>query len=293
MLKVACIPAYNEENAIADVVLRTKNFVDEVIVCDDGSQDNTLQNAKSAGAKIIVHDKNLGKGAALKSLFNYAKKINADIVVTIDGDGQFKPEEIPILLHPVLEDKYDIVIGYRYDANNEMPSYRKFGNKILDRITNLATDQEIKDSQSGFRAYSKKAIELIFFKTNGFGADAEILVNASQKRLKMTEKKVTVLYKRGTKTSTKDPVTHSVEVVTSLIELIAIKHSLRYLGIPGFALIVIGIIFAITSITIFNETRYFSIPITLVAFGSILAGLILLLMSVLLFSINRILKSSE
>jgi len=293
MLKVACIPAYNEGNAIADVVLRTKNFVDEVIVCDDGSQDNTLQNAKSAGAKIIVHDKNLGKGAALKSLFNYAKKINADIVVTIDGDGQFKPEEIPILLHPVLEDKYDIVIGYRYDANNEMPSYRKFGNKILDRITNLATDQEIKDSQSGFRAYSKKAIELIFFKTNGFGVDAEILVNASQKRLKMTEKKVTVLYKRGTKTSTKDPMTHSVEVVTSLIELIAIKHSLRYLGIPGFALIVIGIIFAITSITIFNETRYFSIPITLVAFGSILAGLILLLMSVLLFSINRILKSSE
>jgi len=74
VLKVACIPAYNEENVIADVVLRTKNFVDEVIVCDDGSQDNTLQNAKSAGAKVIVHDKNLGKGAALKSLFNYTKK---------------------------------------------------------------------------------------------------------------------------------------------------------------------------------------------------------------------------
>ena len=95
MLKVVCIPAYNVENMIYDVVTRSKKVVDMVVVCDDGSIDDTVKQASNAGAVVISHEKNLGKGAALKSLFNYCIKINADIVVTIDGDGQFLPEEIP------------------------------------------------------------------------------------------------------------------------------------------------------------------------------------------------------
>ena len=290
MLKIVCIPAYNEEKTIDDIVKRSLNFVDKVIVCDDGSQDFTSKRAKQSGAVIIKHEKNKGKGAAFKSLFNYAKKINADIMVTIDGDGQFLPEEINKLINPIIEKNVDVVIGNRRDSNKEMPAYRQAGNKMLDKITQLASNLPFNDTQSGFRSYSKKAIESINFFTDGFGVDSEIIVDASNKGLKISEERITVLYNTQGKTSTKDPITHSAGVITSLIELIAINHPLRFLGIPGFILLIIGIIYSIIVISIFNEDRFFSIPSTLVALGSLVLGIMLLLMSVVLFSIARMSK---
>tara|TARA_B110000495_G_C22951402_1_gene557128 strand:- start:17 stop:895 length:879 start_codon:yes stop_codon:yes gene_type:complete len=289
---LACIPAFNEENIIGDVVKKTLSYVDKVIVCDDGSVDNTFNEAKISGAEVIHHSKNLGKGAALKSLFNYARNSNFDVIVTIDGDGQFLPEEITKLVKSIVEKKSDIVIGYRFDDKTEMPSYRKIGNKILDKITSLASDLPFRDTQSGFRAYSKKSIDLITFQTNGFGADSEILINISKKGLRISEQKVTVLYETGRKTSTKNPLSHSGEVITSIIELVAIRHPLKYLGTLGIIFLIIGIIFSVIIISTFNDTRYFSIPFTLLSMGSLLIGLMLLLMSVLLFSINKSLHKS-
>lgn len=290
MLKVACIPAFNEEKSIGDIVVRTKHFVDKVIVCDDGSIDNTYTKAKDAGAIVIRHEKNKGKGAALKSLFKYAKEIDADVIVTIDGDGQFLPEEIVKLIKPILEDGSDIAIGNRFSDDTEMPSYRKAGNKILDKITNMASELPFRDTQSGYRAYSKKAIQSINFTTDGFGADSEILVVASQKGLKISEVKVNVIYDTGGKTSTKNPVSHSGDVVASLVELVALRHPLKYLGIPGLILIILGTIFSVYVISIFNETRYFSIPFTLISLGAVVIGVMMILMAVVLFSIVRATK---
>jgi len=287
MLKLICIPAFNEGKIIGDVVRRALPFADKVIVCDDGSNDQTSNNAQAAGAFVIKHQKNLGKGAATKSLFEYAKKINADVVVTIDGDGQFLPEEIPKLIGPIVKEKSDVVIGYRFDDKTEMPSYRKFGNKLLDKVTNLASDLPFRDTQSGFRAYSKKAIQQIQFIEKGFAADSEILIDAANKGLKISEDKVTVIYNTGGKTSTQNPISHSTGIIVSLVELIALKHPLGYLGIPGLILLVIGLVYSVVVIVIFNESRYFSIPSTLIALGSLMIGLILLLMSILLFGITR------
>ena len=287
MLKIACIPAYNEEGVIADLVKRSLPQVDQVIVCDDGSTDKTVDLAKSAGAHVIRNQKNLGKGSALKSLFEYAKEVNADVIVTIDGDGQFLPEEIPKLINPILLHKYDIVIGYRFDTTTDMPSYRKIGNKLLDKVTSFASELPFRDTQSGFRAYSKKAIELIQFTADGFGADSEILINAARQGLKISEEKITVIYDTGGKTSTKNPISHSGDVIATLIELVALRHPLKYLGIPGFILVLIGISYSVYVISLFNQTRYFSIPSTLISLGSLVIGLILLMMAVILFSIVR------
>lgn len=287
MLTVACIPAYNVEKTIVDVIKRSLNFVDKVIVCDDGSSDSTSKNAEFAGAVLIKHEKNLGKGAALKSLFKYARENKADVIVTIDGDGQFLPEEIEKLVKPIQTHQFDVVIGNRFLDKHEMPSYRKAGNKILDKFTKLAADLPFEDTQSGFRAYSKNAIEKITFSSNGFGVDSEIIIDAVNKGLKITEKYVTVLYNTGEKTSTKNPVSHSLDVIASIIELIAINHPLKYLGIPGFVLLIIGIVYSVVVLTIFNDTRYFSIPSTLLALGSLVLGLMLLLMSVVLYSISH------
>src|SRR2546427_1958822 len=168
-----------------------------------------------------------------------------------------------------------------------MPGYRKMGNKFLDKMANMASELPFRDTQSGFRAYSSKALSVINFQADGFGADAEILIDASRKGLRVVEEKITVLYDVGHDTSTKDPISHTTDVLTSLIELIALKRPLRFLGIPGLVLMILGVAFSTVVITIFNETRYFSIPSTLVAMGSLVIGIILLLMSVVLFSISR------
>lgn len=290
MLRIVCIPVYDEERVISDIVKRSLQFVDQVVVCDDGSTDKTADMATTAGAHVIKHQKNTGKGSALKSLFQYAKQINADVVVTMDGDGQFLPEEMPRLIDPILKHQSDIVIGYRFDNTTDMPSYRKIGNKLLDKVTNFASELPFRDTQSGFRSYSKKAIESIKFTADGFGADSEILIDASRKGLNISEEKVTVLYDIGGNTSTKDPISHSGDVVGSIIELIALRHPLKYLGIPGIIFLALGIAYGVVVLSIFNQTRYFSIPSTFLALGSLIVGLLLLLMSVLLFSLGRATK---
>ena len=287
MFKIVCMPAYNEENLIFDLIKKIEPFVDKVVVCDDGSTDKTEQKARDAGAHVIRHKKNLGKGGAMKSLFNYAKNIDADIVITMDGDGQFLPKEIPRIMKPVIEQKADVVLGYRFDDADDMPTYRKFGNKFLDKMTSLASELPFRDTQGGFRAYSKKSIQLIEFSTNGFGVDSEIVVNASKQNLKIVEEKVTVIYNTGGKTSTKTPVVHVSEVLKTVLEMIAIYHPLKYLGIPGLISMILGISVGIFVLITFNDTRYFSIPFMLISIASTILGLLLLLMSVVLFSISK------
>ena len=284
MFTLACIPAYNEENNIKKTIRDVAKFVDQIIVYDDGSNDNTVSEAENAGAYVIKNQNNLGKGAALKELFKFARSTNVDIMVTIDADGQFVADEIPNLLKPIAEQKSDVVVGYRFDDKSEMPKYRKIGNEFLDKITNLAEDLGVRDTQSGFRSYSKKAINAISFTTDGFGADSEILISAAKNNLKITEEKVTVIYNTGSKTSTKNPISHTNEVVASVVKQIAITHPLKYLGIPGGILILIGIIFGMNLLTVFNETGYFSIPVTSIMLVTLIIGTMMSLMSVLLYS---------
>jgi len=293
MLTLVCIPAFNEEKIIGKIVKECLEYSDEVVVCDDGSTDKTYEEAKLSGAICLKHKKNFGKGAALKSLFNYARNSNAEIIITIDGDGQFLPEEIPKLRKPIEDKKADIVIGNRFDNMDEMPKYRKIGNKILDKMANAASDLPIKDSQSGYRAYSKKIIDNIKFNVDGFGADVEILIYASRNGFKISEENVKVIYNTGMKTSTKNPISHSGEVITSILEIVAVKSPLKFIGIPGFIMMVVGIIFAINVMVLFNETRYFSIPYTMIGISFLVIGSMLLLMSVLLFSISRISYKTE
>ena len=287
MNTLVCIPAFNEEGAIGKLVKKTLSYVDSVVVCDDGSSDNTTKEAEDSGAHVIVHNENRGKGSALKSLFEHARHSSADIIVTIDGDGQFLPEEIKKLTKPIIENISDVVVGYRFDDDTEMPSYRKIGNKILDHATNIVSSIPIRDTQSGFRAYSKKAIELIEFSNDGFTADSEILINASKHALRISEEKITVIYDTGHKTSTKNPISHAGGVLGSLIEIILVRHPLKYLGLPGIALILLGLGFLSYTFTVYNETLLLPISLALISFTTLTLGFLLVLSSGILFSINR------
>ena len=284
---LVCIPAYNEGRKISEVIKKCFKFSDQVVVCDDGSTDNTYEEADSAGAHVIRHEKNMGKGEALRSLFKFAMHSKNDIIVTIDGDGQFLPEEIPKLVTDIQQKKSDIVIGYRFDDATDMPNYRRFGNRILDKMANMVTEIAVRDTQSGYRAYSKSAIEKLDFHIKGFGADVEILIDAAKKGFNISEQKVTVIYNTGSQTSTKNPISHTGEVMSTILEKIAIKSPLKYLGIPGIITIIFGIYFAVDVFMTYDNTGYFSIPFTLIGATCLVIGLILFLMAIMLFSVSK------
>jgi len=164
----AIVPAYNEELTIGSVVISASEFVDHVIVVDDGSTDHTAEIAEIAGAEVIKHPQNRGKGAALKTGFEAVK--DADIIVTIDGDGQHNPREIPLLVKPIADGQTDMVNGSRYldKKSNGTPAYRRIGQTVLDKTTNINSGLKITDSQSGFRAFAAFTVPAFRFSKADF-----------------------------------------------------------------------------------------------------------------------------
>jgi glycosyltransferase involved in cell wall biosynthesis len=215
---MAAIPAYNEADFIEAIVSKASRYADEVIVVDDGSTDNTSLVAQKAGATVIRHEMNKGVGQANKTCFEFAKEKDIDVLVTIDGDGQHNPDEIPRLLMPVIENGADLVIGSRFlDGHCIFPKYRKFGINIITFLFNLASRAKVSDSQSCYRAYSKRALNLLTVEEQGFPFSIELLVKARKKGLSIREVPISCVYHpRG---HTINPVIHGLRVAISVLRL--------------------------------------------------------------------------
>ncbi|WP_458454317.1 glycosyltransferase family 2 protein [Methanobrevibacter sp.] len=216
MKSIVIIPALNEEVAIGAIVKRSLMYADDVLVVDDGSTDNTLRIAREAGARVIKHYNNLGKGVSLKDAFGEVS--GYDIVVTIDGDGQHNPDEIPKLMAPIREGRADLVNGSRYldGFDEETPAYRRVGQRVLDIATNITSGTNVTDSQSGFRAFRGSTISCYRFRDTGFGIESEMLADAAEHNLKILEIPITVRYDVEN-SSTKGPVTHGVGVLIKIV----------------------------------------------------------------------------
>ncbi len=272
-LNLACIPAYNEASSIQDIVKNALSHVDKVIVCDDGSTDNTAKLAKDAGA-LVISQKNQGYGAAITTLFEQARKENAQIMVTLDGDGQHNPDQIPLLINAITTHNVDVVIGSRFlDDKTKTPGYRKTGIKIITSASNYGTNFKVTDSQSGFRAYSKNAIDAIHPTEQGMSVSTEILLKISNKGLSVAEVPITVSYDGDT--SEQHSVPHGVSVLMNTLKYISIKHPIQFYGIPGIVLIVAGIVIGgIFLEAYFNQQTIF--------YGSLLASIVLFLLGAIL-----------
>lgn len=240
----AIVPAYNEESTIGSVVIGTREFVDHVIVVDDGSSDHTAEIAGKAGATVIKHPHNIGKGAALKTGFKAVS--NSDIVVTVDGDGQHNPWEIPFLVKPIEDGVADLVNGSRYlnRKGRKTPAYRRLGQTVLDKTININSGLNITDSQSGFRAFSASTIHSFQFTKADFSIESEMLMDASASNFKIVEVPVGVNYsqKNGKgKIHTQNPVSHGIGVFMKLLQDMEFRRPLYYFTIPGVVLIFIGL----------------------------------------------------
>ena len=283
MKTIAAIPCYNESLAIGTVALKAKRYVDEVLVVDDGSTDDTVEVAEATGATIVAHEENKGKGRAVKNALRYAVERDFDALVLLDGDGQHDPNEIPQLLVPLTKDAADIVIGFR--SFGQMPAYRRVGRKVLDR----ATGGPVRDSQCGFRALNRKAIELLAgtLVKDDFAVESEMTRIANEHKLRFADVEINCKY-GDFKTSTKHPVTHGVGVLNSVIGLIAEKRPLLYIGLPGFIMCVIGVFFGIMLLRQYNQNGYFSLAYAMLVSIFMILGAIGLFMGLTLNVIARL-----
>lgn len=286
------LPAYNEEKNIAKVILELQKITDKIIVCNDGSSDSTAKIAEKMGAIVINHPRNLGYGAAIQSIFLKSKELDSDILVTFDSDGQHRVSDIEKVVGPIKKNVSDIVIGSRFlTETDDVPNYRKFGIKTITKITNVATKNKISDSQSGFRAYNKKAIRELVISDFGMGISTEILIKADKAGFRISEVPIRVLYEGDT--STHNPVGHGLSVILSTMKYVSIERPLKFYGIPGIGFLGIGLFFIIWTLQEFSETRRILTNIALIGVGSTIFGIMLLMSAIMLFSIVSVVRENK
>ncbi len=256
---IAALPAYNEETYLAKIIPLIKSYVDLVIVVDDGSTDATSTISQQLGAYVIRHPENRGYGAALQTIFSAAREFNADALVIMDADGQHDPKDVEKVLEPLLNGA-DVVIGSRFldTTKNTVPKYRQIGMKMLDTATAAAGVENGIDTQSGFRAYGKKAISIINISGTGMSAGSEILIQIKDKNLSIVEVPINVRYDIE-ETSSQNPIKHGVLVLYNIIGMISYRRPLPVFGIPGFVLLIIGFFFGSWAITEYYTTAYFPV----------------------------------
>jgi len=287
------IPAFNEEKNIAVLIVQLKKIADKIIVCNDGSTDLTSKIAEELGATVINHEKNLGYGAAIRSIFLKSKELDGDVLVTFDADGQHKIEDINRVVDPIINEESDLVIGSRFldKSEKEVPQYRKVGIKIITKITNVTIKKQLTDSQSGFRAYSKKVLNELNPSELGMGISTEILIKASAKNFRISEVPIKITYDGNT--STHNPILHGSSVLLSTIKFTSIEHPLKFYGIPSMIFFAIGLFFVYFSTQYYAEIGRLNTNLTLVAAGTMLIAVVLLITSILLYSLISVVREKN
>ena len=289
---VVGIPAFNEEKSIAAVVIEAQKFAHKVIVCDDGSTDLTAEIADHLGADVIKHRRNLGYGASIKTLFKRANDLSADVLVTLDADGQHDPREVPEVINPILNGEADLVIGSRFiDVNGtaEMPAYRRIGAQLITMLVNGSSKNGISDAQSGFRAYGRQALERLAFSEAGMGASVEILLKASKENLKIYEVPCSCKYNNGdVETSSENPIHHGMGVVASIIRLVVEDRPLLFLGIPALFFMIAGLFFGGWMLQIYAAENRIVTNLALASMSFILIAFFLSSTAITLYAISRI-----
>jgi glycosyltransferase involved in cell wall biosynthesis len=285
---VAAIPCFNEDRFIGSVVAKARKFVDTVIVIDDGSTDASAEVAHAAGAIVCRHQSNEGYGAAIRSALEKCRELDAEVAVTLDADGQHDPRDLPNLVEPVLEGRADIVVGSRFlGKGNEAPFYRRVGQRILNAATNLTAGRKVGDSQSGYRAYSSRALHALNLSESGMSVSSEILLATRDCGLTVAEVPIAVSYSGKSK---RNPVGHGVSVLARILVLVSLRHPVSLFGIPGLALLAGGLVLGARVLNIYGTTNELAIGSALGTILLCLAGLLALFAALMLQAMKELLR---
>jgi len=288
------LPAFNEEVSIGSIVLLTMHYCDNVIVVDDGSTDRTAKIARDAGAHVIVHEVNKGKGAALKTGFTAAADLGADIIVTMDSDGQHNPSDIPRLVAPIRDGTAEMVNGSRYlnHTDKNTPVYRRVGQTILDTATNMNSGLRITDSQSGFRAFAASTKNIFRFKAQGMAIESEMLADAGRSGLRIKEVEIGVRY--DVDGSTMSPIKHGLGVLVMVLKDFEFNRPLYYLTAPGIILGAGGLTMGAFFLHNYNTVgQGLNFGPTIVMILLIIVGTFMALTGILLHSMSAVARKTE
>ena len=285
------IPVHNEANSIREVINKTEKYATNIIVVDDGSTDDTLKICRRLNVRVIRNSRRMGKGVALKRGIIDAMKLSPEIIVTLDGDGQHDPDDIPKLINPIQQTEADIVIGSRCEASalEEIPLKRKVGLSLINNTSKLLTRSRILDSQSGFRAYNGTIMDkVVSYTSTGYGVETEQLALADSYGFVITEVPIFVRYRGLNQTSKKNSFQHGVIVMYTILRILIENRPLIFFGVSGIIALFAALIVGTEMLQLFNQTRYFSIPMGLIALGLVLAGGFLILVSIILYALVKI-----
>lgn len=287
---LVCIPAYNAEATIYDAVSQCKKFADVVVVINDGSKDKTPDLAKESGAEVITHKVNRGYGGAIKTALAEGLKRRAKVTVTFDADLQHDPNDIPKISKPILDDDADIVIGSRFLQNDDnVKPYRKFGIKIITKLVNVFC-KNIKDAESGLRAYGLHALKQIVpsLETEGMGMSSEILLKSAVYKLKIVEVPRKEMYPEGVQTSSKNPLKHGLGVVLTILKLIVETKPLQAFGLPSIAFFISSGISIVYVVDFYNHAGRLPLGMTVFTVLLISVGFFFILAAIILYVLSRI-----
>ncbi len=281
---IVAMPAYNEERYIGTLVLKARKYTDEVLVIDDGSIDGTAEISGLAGATVIRHPQNKGKGVAIQRILDEVKKKIPDVLVLLDADSQHNPDEIPRLIKPVLEG-YDLVIGSREGTKKSIPFYRRIGQKILLHSTRILARNRITDSESGFRAFSRRAITELKLSQKGFAVESEMIAVAEEKGLKIAEVPISVKYTEDG--STLNPVRHGLGVLTQIMAMISERKPLFFFGILGGVLALAGFLAGIRTLGILRDAGVIPIGTVMLSVLFFIVGIFCIFTGIILHTLSR------
>jgi hypothetical protein len=251
---IALIPAFNEERFIGSIVLAARAYVDLVVVIDDGSTDQTAAIACKAGATIVQHQQNQGKSAAVNTGFAHVRGLNPRAVVMLDGDGQHCAGDIPGVLGPICRGEADIVVGSRFlNVRSAIPAYRQVGQHGLTMITNLASGVRVSDSQSGFRAFSRTALEtLSFTRDGGFSIESEMQFQIREHALRVVEAPINVIYAEKAK---RNPIAQGLQVLKGIAGMVRQTRPVLFCGAAGSILLCFSLIWGWSLLNLYTAQQ--------------------------------------
>lgn len=284
---VVVIPAYNEERFIGSVVLKARQHAGTVLVVDDGSTDATAEIAEAAGAIVIRHEQNRGKGTTLNTGLRHTRTLEPDVVVVLDGDGQHLPEQIATVAEPVLTGQADIVVGSRYlDSNSRVPAHRIWGHRVFGFITNQISGVATTDSQSGFRAFSPKALRSLSFHSNGFSVESEMQFLAREHNLRLLEVPITIQYPDKPK---RPVVAHGLLVFNGMLRLVGQYRPLLFFGLSGLLILLAGLAWGVWVVDIYRDTQTLAVGYAMISVLLTIIGSLGLFTGIMLHSVRGLL----